>query len=277
MKRSLCIACAWLWAISPGFGQSPLSGVSSTASPGPNRGEYTVSYTVSHPTIARTFVQGRPYSGEEISQQTKTLPDGMQAVQEGPSAFTYRDSAGRIRTERHAPRPMGAIMWVEAPVVPEICDPVAGFIYYLDQVNRVAHRVQLPPDSMILPAPPAWRYTSSTTTDKSAVRKTEPLGKTTIEGIDVQGSRTTTTYPAGALGNDRPIVATMEIWRSEELGLIVLSKSSDPRVGETTNAIINISREEPDPALFRVPPGYKMVDQTKVPFTFTIVTTGTRP
>jgi hypothetical protein len=53
-----------------------------------------------------------------------------------------------------------------------------------------------------------------------------------------------------------------------------LSKNTDPRTGEFTNAVINISREQPDPALFQAPPEYKIMDEPKVPFTFTISVKG---
>jgi hypothetical protein len=83
-----------------------------------------------------------------------------------------------------------------------------------------------------------------------------------IDGVMVEGTRTTTTYPVGAMGNDRPIVVTRESWHSPELRLEVLMKSSDPRSGESTMRFRIINRSEPDPALFQIPPGYQLVDET---------------
>jgi hypothetical protein len=272
MKFSIVVACVCLVLTVPsGFGQSSLWGVTGFTSPGPAPGEFTISYTVSPPKIKRTILKGRPYSGEEVSQQTKIFSDGTRAVQQLPSTITYRDVAGRIRTERHTARPLGAVSWVESPVVPEIIDPVAGYIYYLDPVNRIAHRMLLPDDSIqIITNPPNMDYPASVTKDYDAVRSYEPLAKTVIDGIEVLGRRITTTYAAGLLGNDRPIVAITEIWTSPDLGLAILSKNTDPRLGEFTNAVINISRAQPDPALFQAPPDYAIVDEPKVPFTFTI-------
>jgi len=62
------------------------------------------------------------------------------------------------------------------------------------------------------------------------------------------------------VGNDREIVATSETWFSKQLGLTMLSKNTDPRFGETTTKLTNISLVEPDPALFMPPADYEIKD-----------------
>jgi hypothetical protein len=47
-----------------------------------------------------------------------------------------------------------------------------------------------------------------------------------------------------------------EEWFSPELQVLVLTKHSDPRVGETTYRLGNISRTEPAKSLFELPAGY---------------------
>ena len=86
----------------------------------------------------------------------------------------------------------------------------------------------------------------------------EQLGSQTIEGVVAEGTRVTFTIPAGKIGNERPIVTVNERWYSPELQTIVLSKNSDPRMGETTYRLTNIDRSEPDPSLFQVPADYKV-------------------
>jgi hypothetical protein len=81
-----------------------------------------------------------------------------------------------------------------------------------------------------------------------------------MEGVLVQGQRTTTVYPEGFFGNDRPITTVNETWTSPDLKIMVLSKTSDPRSGESTTRLTNISRAEPDPSLFQVPPDYQIVN-----------------
>jgi hypothetical protein len=85
---------------------------------------------------------------------------------------------------------------------------------------------------------------------------TEDLGTQVIEGVTALGTRVTTTIPAGAIGNEQPIQITSERWYSPDLQTVVLSKLNDPRIGETTHKLTNITRGEPDPTLFQVPAGY---------------------
>ena len=82
-----------------------------------------------------------------------------------------------------------------------------------------------------------------------------------IEGIVAEGTRTTTTYPVGLLGNDRPMVVKTEFWVSPQLQRFVLSKMTGPQTGDRTFRLTNISLAEPDPALFQPPPDYTIVDE----------------
>ena len=102
----------------------------------------------------------------------------------------------------------------------------------------------------------------------AAASATERLGPMTIEGVEARGTRTTTTYPAGAMGNAQPMTVSRENWVSEELNVTVLSKVTDPRQGEDLQALVNISREEPDGSHFEIPRGYRVVEET-LPFQIT--------
>ncbi|HMQ04736.1 MAG TPA: hypothetical protein PKD26_12530 [Pyrinomonadaceae bacterium] len=89
--------------------------------------------------------------------------------------------------------------------------------------------------------------------------RTERLGVQVVEGIEAEGTRTVTTIPAGEIGNERPIEIVYEMWYSNELQLVVMSRHSDPRFGEQTYRLTNIIRSEPDPSLFELPNGFKVV------------------
>lgn len=86
--------------------------------------------------------------------------------------------------------------------------------------------------------------------------KSESLGKQTIEGVEAEGTRNVTTIPAGKIGNERAIEIVFERWYSPELQTVVMTRHSDPRFGETTYRLTNISRDEPARSLFEVPAGY---------------------
>ena len=88
----------------------------------------------------------------------------------------------------------------------------------------------------------------------------EQLGAQTIEGVPVEGTRSTRTIPAGQIGNERPIDIVSERWFSPELKTLVSSRQTDPRMGDTTYRLANIVRAEPDPSLFEVPSDYQIVE-----------------
>jgi len=125
-----------------------------------------------------------------------------------------------------------------------------------------------PARSMILTAQPdVDHFTMRTEASAGAayVFRTNPgsnnevkqeLGKQIIEGVEAEGTRTTVTIPAGEIGNERAIEIVSERWYSPELQLVVMSRHSDPRTGETTYKLTNINRAEPAKSLFEVPGGY---------------------
>lgn len=88
----------------------------------------------------------------------------------------------------------------------------------------------------------------------------EELGVRDFEGVQARGVRQTRTIKAGQIGNERPIEVVFEQWRSEELGVTLMSRRSDPRSGVTTYELKNIQRTEPSPALFEPPPDYTVVE-----------------
>jgi hypothetical protein len=90
--------------------------------------------------------------------------------------------------------------------------------------------------------------------------KTERLESRVIEGLAVEGSRTTLTIPAGALGNVLPIEVINERWFSPELQVVVMTRRVDPRFGETVYRLTNVNRDEPATDLFKVPAGFRIED-----------------
>lgn len=223
--------------------------------------------------VRPSVITGVPYSAEEVFDRTQTLADGTRITQRTRVTKFFRDSEGRTRNER--PMFMGAREASEDVMIVEISDPVSGFRYVLDPYNHIAHRFS-PPEKPNEPT----RYSqqanaaSSRTTSSTSVRTvvsaaparpevtTESLGTQTIEGVSVEGTRMTTTVAVGEIGNDRPIVSVRESWFSPDLKVVVLSKTSDPRMGESTMKLRNIDRTEPDPALFRAPADYQLVDES---------------
>lgn len=90
----------------------------------------------------------------------------------------------------------------------------------------------------------------------------EDLGTQMIEGVMAKGQRFTQTWPTGSVGNDRPFQTVSETWYSESLKMPVLTRNSDPRSGENTMKLINVSLSEPPSTLFAPPADYTVVDET---------------
>lgn len=90
--------------------------------------------------------------------------------------------------------------------------------------------------------------------------RTDKLPPQIIEGIPAEGTRTTMTIPAGAMGNALPIEVVSERWYSPELDVVLMTRRSDPRFGDTVYRLTNITRGEPSADLFNVPSDFKIED-----------------
>ena len=217
------------------------------------------------------IIKNAPYSADEVTETTQTLSDGNRIVRKSTAQF-YRASQGRTRNDRtlDASGPWAA--GGDAPQITVIHDPVAGVNYVLNPRDRVARKLSLInaggkaelESAAMLKAISKLKdgavSSGGQITYKSkmepADRKTESLGKQTIEGIEAEGSRTTITIAAGQIGNERPIEIVEERWLSPELQTVVMSRHTDPRFGETVFHLTNIRRGDPPPAFFDVPPEY---------------------
>lgn len=72
--------------------------------------------------------------------------------------------------------------------------------------------------------------------------------------------------PPGAVGNIRPIPQVIEVWRSEDVALPLLTKSSDALNGEhrqSYRTIINGGHV--DSSLFVTPPDFQVTELTSEP------------
>lgn len=210
--------------------------------------------------IANQVVQGAPYTAVAITEFNRTLADGNR-IQRTTTAFVARDSEGRTRTERTlaAIGPLAASSRGPLKTI-FINDPVAGLSYVLDPDNRTARQMPAPFGSAVRNGQSRSGPQSSgpDRRARSDATRSEDLGAQTIQGLNAQGRRVTRTIPAGAAGNQRAIDSVTEIWYSSELHVIVMSKTSDPRFGESHYQLTNINRAEPERSLFIVPQDYTL-------------------
>jgi hypothetical protein len=234
----------------------------------------TVEFVAAEASFAGKVVKGAPYSAQAITEANQTLSDGNRIHHESTSKV-FRDSEGRTRREQTlggigafgpGPQPHQMIF---------ITDPVANVHYVLDPAEKTARKMPMPSMGM----PPSLpgvevsrqglgqamvmrrgRLSATKAAELSRNVKNDSLGSQMIEGVMAEGTSTMITIPAGQVGNERPIEIVSERWHSPDLQTVVMTKSSDPRMGTTTYKLTGINRAEPPHSLFEVPADYKVTE-----------------
>lgn len=208
-----------------------------------------------------------PYTADIVTDVVQTLADGNRIERQTTSSVA-RDGQGRVRREQQLAAIGPILPQVEGRLV-TIMNPVEGVHYSLDPARKVAIRLPMPAakpmqggiarTQVVIGAggmATSGDVNTIVTRRSQEQGRTESLGTSMIEGLQAEGTRTTITIPAGSIGNQAPIEMVSELWFSPELGVVVLSRRTDPRFGETTYRLQNIVRAEPSPELFQVPPDY---------------------
>jgi hypothetical protein len=200
-------------------------------------------------------VKNSPFSAQAVTESTQTLADGNRIVHQS-TAFIARDSDGRTRREQSLSAGNGPVVFIQ--------DPVTGAAYVLDPQSHFARKIVMPMRETDRP-PGAVKGLAAmvgTAGPNGGNIKSDDLGIQFIQGFMLQGSRLTRSLPASQkTGNERPLEIVSEAWYSDELQTLVMSKSFDPRVGETTYKLTDIQRGEPSRALFEVPVDYSIRDE----------------
>jgi hypothetical protein len=234
-------------------------------------------------------VKGSPYSADAVTETTQTLTDGNR-IHRTTKASLFRDSEGRTRREQTLGE-LGPLTVSGDPIrTIVINDPVAESSYMLNTHEKTAHKMpskaawrvselqsklkdkaEAEHKALMAAGTGAstdhhfeMRVTQSSGTNigdakrlaESKSLKKESLGTQMFEGVAADGTRTTLTIPAGQIGNERPIDIVTETWFSNQLHTTVMTKTIDPRSGETVYALKNIKLAEPSGDLFQVPADY---------------------
>lgn len=218
-------------------------------------------------------VAGAPYSAVGITDSVTTFTDGNRITRHATTRF-FRDGHGRTRIE-HTATPSG-IAAREYPVfaITLINDPVSGECYVLDTPHKISHVLSHPPGGDLirppfaLGMPPARlmlpgldfsqgaAFALTATFGAPVAGSQVSLAEKTIDNIRVVGAQVKHRIAAGEFGNEQPIVVTVEDWFSPDLGVTVRDTQHTSIGGETDFRLEQVTRSEPDPALFQVPPGY---------------------
>jgi hypothetical protein len=225
----------------------------------------------------------RPFSADIINETDQSLADGNH-IHRDVHGKIFRDAEGRTRQEMELRAdPDGS----QQDVI-TILDPLAGIYVHLEPEKKSATLYAYGPLGIGTPvraAPSAGKagpqaMVAPSVTPRADTRRrsipgvaaanfgvptteVEQLGTKVIEGFTVTGTRRTNITPAGAVGNDQPIVSSFETWFSNDLQIYLLTIMKNPQVGESTYKLVNIHAGNPDPQLFQVPADYAVKDNTK--------------
>lgn len=243
--------------------------------------------------VEAKITTGAPYSAEAITESTQVLADGNRINRKSVTRV-YRDGEGRTRREEVDDTGTVVSVSIVDPVahVSYVLQPASRTAFRNDvrlampeegargrggamrrsadaPPAEVEGRVKATAEEFVRtkavspippPPPPAPLPEDKMAIERTAASATarEDLGRQTIEGVSATGSRATTTIPAGAIGNLQPIKIVSEQWLSPDLQVLVMTKHSDPRSGETIYRLQSIVRAEPDRSLFTLPSDYTL-------------------
>jgi hypothetical protein len=191
---------------------------------------------------------GIPLSFEQIEEHSINRNGTLSVVDVVQRSKTYRDSSGRLRIE-----PMIGENSDQSPANNvHLMDPIVGSRVFLSSAEKVAYRF---PSTVSGQAKFAFFDIPDVPgSPHEWIVRTEDAGKRTIEGIEFNGTRLI------QIAEDNPLLTdTRERWFSDKLKLLGLASVSGPQGGYTAT-IQNVQYGEPDPALFAIPPDYKVVD-----------------
>jgi hypothetical protein len=205
--------------------------------------------------IFLTPVANAPFTGAIVIERTIAARGGAPALNLKNIREVARDNEGRVRNVFRQAIP--ASQNVEPPIIRiHFYDPQTRSYAYLYPQNKtyVTGTVNHPPaaEPADLLASPAGN-----SIPLNQFTKLEDLGTRSIDGVSVHGVREIQNLPAawGQAGSE--VVLTDEYWYSADLHMNIVVKHDDPRTGNVTMTLIQVTRGDPDPALFRIPDEYR--------------------
>ena len=171
-----------------------------------------------------------------------------------------RDSAGRLYQERWLLAPKNTrirstMSWIQ------IADPVERTLLQCSARTHVCELYTWNMRKSEITVPQPESIAPGSVRAEHSARKHEDLGSQAFAGLPAHAYRDTFTLDANTMGNDLPLVTVREYRFSPELGFNLYSSLDTPQVGHQIFTVTEITTTEPDPAFFKTPAGYSVVDR----------------
>jgi len=204
-------------------------------------------------------VPGYPITGTIDAENTRTDPHGKNVIARFRSKI-YRDSKGRTRLE-----------WDMTPLdeqrkpgwfMIDIYDPTTRTSIRLQPSIKTATKAHWPaPNEKPQHVCKGSDFSEIDPKDLAQmavpeVSQTE-LAHDVVDGMAVRHGRESIKFSSNSSGKSSASMVT-DYWFSQELQAFVLVKRRGPSKSQHTVKLSDISRGEPDPSFFTVPPGYQV-------------------
>ena len=202
------------------------------------------------------LIAGQPFHARIPVHVTRVLPDGT-TVEQKYYTLAARDGAGREYREARDIVPADSDR--EPPLMnTTVYDPKTSLRTTCNPVRRVCQQYTFDPTGH-----PAEEPVGPSTDGKSVLTR-EDLGKKTMDGVEVVGTRETRTFAPGAFGNDKPVIVTKEYWYSPQLQFNLSLTRIDPRNGTQKLEVTDLKLGEPGAEWFALPDGYRIVQERTI-------------
>jgi hypothetical protein len=202
-----------------------------------------------------TPIANEPFMAVVDEQHTNFQPNGTVLVLKTIHAIA-RSTQGQIYNES---RPLVPASYPDTPPirVMHIYDPRTRLNTFLYPQQKTGWQGRIPHPPSTVP-PDLYATPAANSLPLNQFTKEEDLGTRTMESVPVHGVRETQTIPAAQNGTGKEVTVTDEYWYSDDLRLNMLVKHNDPRTGSVIITVTQVTRTEPDAAIFEIPSGYKL-------------------
>jgi hypothetical protein len=185
-------------------------------------------------------VPDAPFTATVVTEWKRFLSDGSTQTTKSHHLIA-RDSSGRIFQEWRSLTPNGDKKETDL-LSTEYTDPTRHAFYRCNLQFKMCQAIP---------------YTAPSASIPNGTVKTANLGQKKIANLDTTGSRQTIT-PNAATGGDKQ---TIDAWFSPKLQINLMEKRAGSDILDFTVENLNLS--EPDPKLFALPGGYRVVVAAK--------------
>lgn len=199
-------------------------------------------------------IANAPFMAIAKTTWVKILPDGSTLTRQNQRVVA-RDMDGRVFQERRTfvpvPNPSNR---QSVAYVNQYVDPVAHTLTTCNVFNRICneffyHPVTQTVDRRVGLQPGGRTYLTR-----------ETLNTEQMDGQEVLHTRETLTVFSETIGNTKNIIRSVDYWYSPALNVNLKVERHDPRDGDQTLWLTDLTTSAPDAKVFQVPSGYRIVD-----------------